>query len=200
MHDVFVSYSGADHDAASALADSLRHAGFSTFFDTEGLVAGLDWSQASQRELETSRSVLAILSTHSQQSMIVQSELRRVLHQKRLIIPVMLDDAATENAIWPLLADRAALRLDAAPHSREWDNQVEAIVSAVARSLSPPSPPPTSPSTAPAPQSPRSESSPPPRSLPHSAERKGGLRLGPGFVIAVLSALAGAAAMWLALK
>lgn len=125
MPDVFISYSRDDQPAAREIADRLTAAGLSVFFDAEGVVAGSSWSDQIGAALGAAPAVLALLSTNSRRSSWVKDELQTALENKKLVIPILLDDGAKENWLWPLLASRPSLELDL--NSNKAGEQLDAI-------------------------------------------------------------------------
>jgi TIR domain len=133
MHDVFISYAREDQVAAQSIASRLSRAGFSVFFDREGVVAGASWSNTIENELHDARAVLALLSSNSRRSTWVKDELQEALDNKKLVIPVLLDQGAKENWLWPLLATRHRIDLDLSSPSPE--PQLEQLVRALSTAL-----------------------------------------------------------------
>jgi len=60
-------------------------------------------------ELRGASSVLVLLSRHLRRDKWVESALQDALANKENVVPVLLDDNAKENWIWPLLADRQTI-------------------------------------------------------------------------------------------
>lgn len=112
MHDVFISYARPDSDVASRLAEALQPYHLSIFMDVETLVSGEDFSVQVTQEIAEARAVVVVLSRHAQRSHWVQQELVSALEQDKLVIPLLLDDEATHNWIWPLVSDRQAINVD----------------------------------------------------------------------------------------
>ncbi len=131
MHDIFISYSHADEKAARLIAERLRKEGLSVFFDSQGIVAGSDLTANLNRELESADTVLAVLSVNTAQSRWVTEEVQRALARDKRIIPILLDQHATENWLWPLLGTRQSFKLDlASPDARD---QLAGLARAVSR-------------------------------------------------------------------
>ena len=108
MSDVFISYSRKDADVASRLLERLKNDHASVFMDQTSLVAGEDFSKITQQQLKDAKIVLVILSENSVRSGWVQEELRYALNagESKRIIPILLDESAKDNWVWPLVANR----------------------------------------------------------------------------------------------
>lgn len=133
MHDVFISYTQDDHEAAATIADRLSASGFSVFFDRQAIVMGESWDDRIAEELRTARAVIALLSSRSRRSTWVADELQEALDSKKLVVPVLLDQAAKENWLWPLLATRQSIQLDL--ESPNWKSQINELVQALSQAL-----------------------------------------------------------------
>lgn len=139
MSKVFISYSGGDEAASHAaklVARRLRTRGMSVFFDRDSLVAGGKWSEQIREALEDSTAVVVLLSSSSRRSTWVESEVQVALERKKLIVPILLDRGATENWLWPLLAERHALQLDL--NSPELDAQLHVLTTQIERAVGAP--------------------------------------------------------------
>jgi hypothetical protein len=91
MADVFLSYARANFGEAKSLAERLRNAGFSLWFDEE-LPAHRSFSEVIEEQLEAARSVFVIWSKESVASQWVRSEANRGRETGRLV-QVRIDDA-----------------------------------------------------------------------------------------------------------
>jgi len=111
MADIFVSYAREDAPIVDGIARALRAGGFSVFSDRE-LVTGALLQEQIQREIETARLVLLVLSRHASKSRWVQHEIIAALEadRDRPVLPLLIDDEATENVLWPLVANRPSIR------------------------------------------------------------------------------------------
>ena len=112
MNDVFISYAHGDSVVADALAKRLKLAGLSVWLDSSVLIGGEEFRTQIQQQVAEARVVLLLLSKHSQRSTSVQEELIRALESgdPKRVVPVLLDDQAELNVVWPLVADRTAVR------------------------------------------------------------------------------------------
>lgn len=131
MSDVFISYAHDDQAAARLVAERLKAAGFSVFYDVEAVVTGDSFSDAIRSALQGAKAVLVLLSSHSRRSSWVQDELQAALDSKTLVVPVLLDEGATENWLWPLLAQRQSVTLNLG--SPDLDLQINQLVRGLER-------------------------------------------------------------------
>jgi tetratricopeptide (TPR) repeat protein len=91
MADVFVSYSRTDREHATRLAERLRGEGWTVWWDWE-ILAGDDYYDVIERELQEARVVVVLWSQVSRSSGFVRDEARIAKDQSKLI-PVRLDDS-----------------------------------------------------------------------------------------------------------
>jgi hypothetical protein len=113
MADVFISYSREDSAFAEQLSSRLRREGLSVAIDRDVLIAGAPWPERLGGEIEMAKVVVLLLSGHTRKRDWVQQELIFALknNSERLIIPVLLDDTAKDNPVWPLVADMKPVRV-----------------------------------------------------------------------------------------
>jgi TIR domain len=126
MHDVYVSYTRDDQQAAEVIAGRLSSEGFSVFLDHDAIVAGESWSDRTIEEIRSAKAVLALLSSESRKNRWVAEELQAALDTKKLVVPVLLDKDAKQNWLWPLLALRHSVELDL--RSPDWRPQLDELV------------------------------------------------------------------------
>ena len=91
MADVFLSYARSSARSATRVADALRAAGYSVWYD-ESLPAHRAYSEVIEEQLETALAVLVLWSKEASQSHWVRSEANRARETQRLV-QVRLDDA-----------------------------------------------------------------------------------------------------------
>lgn len=112
MNKIFISYTRDDHVAARLIAERLMAAGFEVFYDVEAIVAGDSWSNKIHAVLQDAAAVLVLLSSNSHRSSWVQDELQTALESKSVVVPVLLDEGAKQNWLWPIVATRQSVALD----------------------------------------------------------------------------------------
>jgi tetratricopeptide (TPR) repeat protein len=91
MADAFLSYARSNAKAANLVAEALRAAGYSVWFD-ENLPAHRAYSEVIEEQLESAGAVLALWSIEAVRSQWVRSEANRARETGRLI-QIRLDDA-----------------------------------------------------------------------------------------------------------
>ena len=91
MADVFLSYARSSAKAAKLVAEALRAAGYSVWYD-EDLPAHRAYSEVIEEQLETASAVLVLWSKEAVESHWVRSEANRARETRRLV-QVRLDDA-----------------------------------------------------------------------------------------------------------
>ncbi len=124
--EVFISYRRADRAWAEFLHARLKAEGVEAWYDA--LVGpGEDWRIATARALQASRIFVLLFSAHAAKSTDIAKELAAAVHEKKLIVPVRLEEIAPDGAFLYELA------------SRNWINaydDTEAKLEALARGLS----------------------------------------------------------------
>ena len=132
MPNVFISYAREDSQVAQQLSDLLQAEGQSVFFDF-ALAAGEDFSRSIEKALGDAAAVVVLLSRNSNRSRWVDAELRSALQSGKVVIPVLLDEEATSNWVWPLVSDRNAIRLESPREMAEVVRQVNQAIGYVDR-------------------------------------------------------------------
>lgn len=84
MADIFVSYAHANKDRVSALAEGLRSAGFSLWWD-DHLRAGQDFTLEIERELDGAKCVVVAWSEAARNSLWVRAEATEALDAGKLM-------------------------------------------------------------------------------------------------------------------
>ncbi len=127
MASVFISYASEDAAVARQLSEMLQADGQRVFFD-HAIAAGADFSATIEKALANADAVVVLLSRNSNRSNWVQAEVRSALETGHVVIPVLLDEEATNNWVWPLVSDRQAVKIDSPA-------QVEEVVREVNRAV-----------------------------------------------------------------
>lgn len=112
MKKVFIACSQADSEVARRLSEVIHRNELLVFLDQDTLVSGKRYSEQVVSELRLSDAVIVLLSEHSKRSKWVEAELQDALALKNIVIPILLDDEATQNWVWPLVANRTVRKLD----------------------------------------------------------------------------------------
>ncbi len=89
MNHIFISYSHKESDYAHGLAQTLYKDGFDVWID-DRLDYGSQWPNEIQKQLDSCRAFIVIMSPNSFGSEWVQSELQRAKRKKKPIFPLLL--------------------------------------------------------------------------------------------------------------
>lgn len=92
MGTTFFSYSRSDSDFVLNLAKDLRHAGIKVWLDQLDIPAGSHWDSSIQKALETSDTLLIVLSPASVASENVMDEVSFALEEGKQVIPVLKEE------------------------------------------------------------------------------------------------------------
>jgi TolB-like protein len=103
--EIFISYRRADEAWARLLHSQLRAEGVEAWYDAQ-VGAGQDWRIATAKALETSRIFVLLFSENAAESSDIAKELAAATLEKKLIIPVRLQNVAPKGAFLYELASR----------------------------------------------------------------------------------------------
>jgi TolB-like protein len=103
--EIFISYRRADQKWARLLHAQLRAEGVEAWFDAQ-VGAGQDWRIATAKALQASQIFVLLFSSNAAQSSDIAKELAAAVFEKKLIIPVRLEDIAPDGAFLYELASR----------------------------------------------------------------------------------------------
>jgi hypothetical protein len=92
MHEVFISYSRHDSDAANALADTLCNAGLSVWLDRNAIQEGDAFDTQIEEAIAQTNVVIVIWSAHSVKSHWVRAEAAYALGKHKLL-PISVDQS-----------------------------------------------------------------------------------------------------------
>lgn len=94
---VFISYSRHDQVFVERLVDDLRQAGIEVWRDIEQISAGTNWQREIKQALLGASALLYVASRHSLESEYMKHELLYSNDVNRPIIPILVDDDASNN-------------------------------------------------------------------------------------------------------
>ena len=103
--EIFISYRRADQAWARLLHAQLQAQGVEAWYDAH-VGAGQDWRVATARALQASKIFVLLFSADAAQSSDIAKELAAAVFEKKLIIPVRLEDIKPEGAFLYELASR----------------------------------------------------------------------------------------------
>jgi hypothetical protein len=98
-HDVFISYSTKDKNAANALCARLEGLGIRCWVAPRDIPPGADWAGAIIDAIDESRMMVLIFSSHSNQSKQVRREVYNAVESAVTIIPVRIDEVKPTSAM-----------------------------------------------------------------------------------------------------
>jgi TolB-like protein/Flp pilus assembly protein TadD len=103
--EIFISYRRADVAWARMLHSQLKAEGVEAWYDAQ-IGAGHDWRVATAKALQASRIFVLLFTSSAAQSTDIAKELAAAVFEKKLIIPVRLEDIAPQGAFLYELASR----------------------------------------------------------------------------------------------
>jgi Tol biopolymer transport system component len=103
--EIFISYRRADQARARLLHAQLRAEGVEAWYDAH-VAPGDDWRIATAKALEASRIFVLLFSSNAAESSDIAKELAAATLEKKLIIPVRLENIAPKGAFLYELASR----------------------------------------------------------------------------------------------
>ncbi len=103
--EIFLSYRRADEAWARLLHSQLRAEGVEAWYDAH-VAPGEDWRIATAKALEASRIFVLLFSSNAAESSDIAKELAAATLEKKLIIPVRLENIAPKGAFLYELASR----------------------------------------------------------------------------------------------
>lgn len=128
MPNIFISYSHNDSTISQEISKALKNEGFSVFTDNNLLLSD-NIQNTLQRSLIEAETVILLLSKNSKSSQWVRNEIASALDHGKKIIPVLLDDQAKNNWVWPLVSKHQAISFENDKSS------VEDVVSKIVKGL-----------------------------------------------------------------
>src|SRR5262245_49456649 len=99
MTQIFISYSRKDINFVRQLARDLEKAGYEVWWDLTDLRGGDDWVRVIPSAIESSQSVIVVLSPNSVVSDWVEKEYAQALSLRKKIIPIMLTQTRVPFAL-----------------------------------------------------------------------------------------------------
>ncbi len=98
-HQVFISYSRKDKDAAERLCEILKDNGIEYWIDKEGIYSSSNYKELIVDAIEISQAVVFISSANSNTSINVIREIGYAVNMNKPILPLILDDAQYAKSI-----------------------------------------------------------------------------------------------------
>ena len=98
-HQVFISYSRKDKEAADCLCEILKENGIAYWIDKEGIYSSSNYKELIVDAIDVSQAVIFISSAKSNGSINVIREVGYAVNMNKPILPLMLDDAPYAKSI-----------------------------------------------------------------------------------------------------
>jgi TIR domain len=98
-HDLFVSYSQPDRDAAFALVQRLEARGISVWIAPRDISPAADWAAEIIDAISTARLMVLVFSGSSNDSSQVRREVERAVHKQLPILPFRIEDVLPSKSL-----------------------------------------------------------------------------------------------------
>ena len=98
-HQVFISYSRKDKEAADCLCEILKENGIAYWIDKEGIYSSSNYKELIVDAIDVSQAVIFISSAKSNGSINVIRDVGYAVNMNKPILPLMLDDAPYAKSI-----------------------------------------------------------------------------------------------------
>ena len=98
-HDVFISYSANDNNIAETVCNALESRDIKCWIAPRDVVPGTEWAEAVVDAIDSSRVIVLILSSSSNNSPQVIREVSRAANHRIPIIPFRIDDVSLSKAM-----------------------------------------------------------------------------------------------------
>lgn len=104
-HEVFISYSRKDAETVNGIKSIMDENHIPYWIDKEGIFSGLNYKDVIVDAIDVAKVVIFVSSASSNSSINVVRELGYAVQQRKIIIPVLLDDAQYAKSIRLDIAD-----------------------------------------------------------------------------------------------
>jgi len=91
-HDVFISYSYHDKNVANAVCSAVENAGIRCWIAPRDVLPGKEWGEAIVDAIGSSKVMVLIFSSASNNSQQVLREVERAVHKNLIIVPFRIED------------------------------------------------------------------------------------------------------------
>lgn len=91
-HDVFISYSYHDKNVANAVCSAVESAGIRCWIAPRDVLPGMEWGEAIVDAIGSSKIMIIIFSSASNNSQQVLREVERAVHKNLIIVPFRIED------------------------------------------------------------------------------------------------------------
>jgi hypothetical protein len=130
-HDVFISYSSPDRNAALAVLHGLERAGIRCWMAPRDIKPGAIWAQAIMEGIAGAQVVVVVFSANANRSANVINEVDAAVRKSALIVPFRIEDVMPDGAMEYHLRTRHwldALTPDLEAHTARLAEQVQQLL------------------------------------------------------------------------
>ena len=130
-HDVFISYSSSDRNAALAVLHGLERDGIRCWMAPRDIKPGAIWAQAIMEAIQEARALVVVFSASANRSANVINEVDAAVRKGAIIIPLRIEDVMPEGAMEYHLRTRHwldALTPDLEAHTARLAEQVKVLL------------------------------------------------------------------------
>lgn len=130
-HDVFISYSSSDRNAALAVLHGLERDGIRCWMAPRDIKPGAIWAQAIMEAIQGARALVVVFSASANRSANVINEVDAAVRKGAIIVPLRIEDVMPEGAMEYHLRTRHwldALTPDLEAHTARLAEQVKALL------------------------------------------------------------------------
>lgn len=130
---VFISYAQSDEKLAEKIAQSLKQAGLTVWYDKHELLPGDLWSEKAAQALQDADAMVVLLTPDAARSRQVRSEIEYALGKntfKNRLIPVLvgpLERIPKKDVPW-ILSELQMVKLPESGNQREGIRQIETLL------------------------------------------------------------------------
>ncbi len=129
--DLFISHSSGDAEAARELRGELEAAGYTTWMAPDDVIGTNPWAQQILEAIQTSRAMLVLISSHSNESSHVSREVELANARGRAVLPIRIEAVAPAGALEYHIAGLQRLDAFPPPMSAHRDRIVRRLASIV---------------------------------------------------------------------
>ena len=98
-HDVFISYSNIDKQAADAACAVLERAGIRCWIAPRDIAPGAEWGGAIVSAIDHARVIVLIFSSHANTSVQIRREIERAISAGVTVMPVRIEDTIPTESL-----------------------------------------------------------------------------------------------------
>jgi hypothetical protein len=98
-HDVFISYSADDKPIADAMCTNLESNSIRCWIAPRDILPGMDWGSSIIDAIASSRVMVLLLSSHSNNSLQVKREVERAVNKGVTVIPFRIEEVSLSKSL-----------------------------------------------------------------------------------------------------